>query len=611
MIISLRTDGTAVMLEPSHVYQGSNVANVYVMAPFPNTTVLQIGFTLPDGTSTSAPMTYVQDSENNLIVWQYTIAAAITNVAGAASVSVTATTTTGQIIASQSIPFTIEETTLPVLPDVPSQDEWELITKYIQQNSAAIATLQGQISAIEADVATANENAATALTTAQSAETTANQAAATANGFAAQIAEANTNASAAVTTANQAASEVGQYTQQIAEANANASEALDKATQAEQTVGTFETALDEANTNASNAVSTANAAQQTANQAASEVGQYTQQIETANSNASAAVATANGAATTAQQAESTAQSAQTGVNNLVNGTTSAGNANQLGGVAASSYAQLSQVVRTDTNQELSENQKHQALVNLSVPITDVVKLSRDTKILLYTWDKTAFPGSATCFKIDMYGAGDYGTAGIATYVVKGNNGSICGYLINDNNTYGYCPTIYTYANGNDINLYIEVPDFVDTCSLVITQDYAFKNNVINSIPLLNQAVTDYSGTLISSSRNEVIIGYAPVFAVDPTTLAPSTDNGWTEGNPASILPSNGLYWVAAVGTSPSVTLNAWRTLLSYDGSQGDCLMPTNQTFTVKCEATTSGFTFTEQTSGSSIIMTTVWYKQIL
>ena len=175
MIISLRADGTATMLEPSHVYQGSNIADVYVIAPFPNTTVLQVGFTLPNGTTASAPMTYVQDSENNLVVWQYTIAEAITNEAGAASVSITATTQTGQVIASQSVLFTIEETTLPVLPDVPSQDEWELITKYIQQNSANIAKLQGQISTIEEDVATANDNASEALSTAQSAEQTAQQ----------------------------------------------------------------------------------------------------------------------------------------------------------------------------------------------------------------------------------------------------------------------------------------------------------------------------------------------------------------------------------------------------------------------------------------------------
>lgn len=180
MLISLRSDGTAVMLDPSHVYQGSNIVNVYVSAPFPNTTVLQIGFTLPNGTSVpataSAPMTYVQDPENNLVVWKYTIAAAITNEAGAASVSITATTQTEQVIASQSIPFTIEETTLPVLPDTPSQDEWTLVLQYIQANSANIATLQGQISTIEEDVATANDNASEALSTAQSAEETAQSA---------------------------------------------------------------------------------------------------------------------------------------------------------------------------------------------------------------------------------------------------------------------------------------------------------------------------------------------------------------------------------------------------------------------------------------------------
>lgn len=206
MIISLRSDGTATMLEPSHIYQGSNIVNVYVIAPFPNTTALQVGFTLPNGTTASAPMTYVQDSENNLVVWQYTIAAAITNEAGAASVSITATTTTGQVIASQSIPFTIEATTLPVLPDVPTQDEYTLILQYLQQNSAKIATLQGQISAIEADVDTANENASAAVSTANAAQTTAQTALTTANGLAASIAQANTNASEALSTANQAAS---------------------------------------------------------------------------------------------------------------------------------------------------------------------------------------------------------------------------------------------------------------------------------------------------------------------------------------------------------------------------------------------------------------------
>ena len=222
MLISLRADGTAEMLLPSHVYQGSNVANVYVTAPFPNTTVLQVGFTLPNGTTASAPMAYVKNSDG---IWQYTIAAAITNEAGAASVSITATTQTGQVIASQSVPFTIEETTLPVLPDTPSQDEYTLILQYIQQNSANIATIQGQISTIEEDVATANANASAAVSTANAAQQTAEEAQTTANGFASQIAQANANASAAVDTANQAASEVGQYTAQISEANANASAA--------------------------------------------------------------------------------------------------------------------------------------------------------------------------------------------------------------------------------------------------------------------------------------------------------------------------------------------------------------------------------------------------
>lgn len=216
MIISLRSDGTATMLEPSHVYQGSNIVNVYVIAPFPNTTVLQVGFTLPNGTKVSAPMTYVQDSENNLVVWQYTIAAAITNEAGAASVSITATTTTGQVIASQSVPFTIEETTLPVLPDVPSQDEYTLILQYIQQNSANITTIQGQISTIEEDVATANTNASAAVSAANEAQETANQAQQTAN-------EAQTTAQQIQDTA-QSAVDIAQDATSAAESAQNSAE---------------------------------------------------------------------------------------------------------------------------------------------------------------------------------------------------------------------------------------------------------------------------------------------------------------------------------------------------------------------------------------------------
>lgn len=215
MLISLRADGTAVMLLPSHVYQGSNVANVFVTAPFPNTTVLQVGFTLPNGTKVSAPMAYVENSDG---IWQYTIAAAITNEAGAASVSITATTTTtpGQVIASQSIPFTIEETTLPVLPDVPSQDEYTLILQYIQQNSAKIATLQGQVSVVEEDVATANSNASAAVTTANEAQQTANEAQETAN-------EAQTTAQQIQDTA-QSAVDIAQDAKSAAESAQNSAE---------------------------------------------------------------------------------------------------------------------------------------------------------------------------------------------------------------------------------------------------------------------------------------------------------------------------------------------------------------------------------------------------
>lgn len=547
MLISLRSDGTAVMLLPSHVYQGSNVANVFVTAPFPNTTVLQVGFTLPNGTTASAPMTYVQDSENNLVVWQYTISSAITNEAGAASISITATTQTGQVIASQSVPFTIEETTLPVLPDTPSQDEWTLVLQYIQQNSANIATLQGQVSSIEETANTANENASTALSTAQSAQQTAAEAQTTADGLASSIEQANTNASAAVQTANQAASEVGQYTAQIAEANQNASEALNKATQAEQTVGTFETALNEANTNAENAVSTANAAQQTAEAAQTTANGLSAQIEAANTNASAAVSTAQGAETTAQQAETTVQA-------IVDGTTPAGNANQLGGVAAASYAQL-----------VTQN-------------VDTSQFSDLQGMYSYFYSK-----KSNSFRY------------FSAYGVQSGNTIL-------NNILGYPP----YTNNNSLRLAFEIMTNQEYGFIVkITCVNPFENDIYVRYLKGEFEISDYIGITPWQTQSNLL-------SIDPTKLTPSTANGWTEGTPSSALPAAGNYYVAIVVTPASSSpVTSSIGLLPYTGAIGAAFLSTGENI-INCFATSSGFVFIDPATSEPIADTvsTVWYKQI-
>ena len=615
MLISLRSDGTAVMLLPSHVYQGSNVANVFVTAPFPNTTALQVGFTLPNGTTASAPMTYVQDPENNLVVWQYTIAAAITNEAGAASVSITATTQTGDVIASQSIPFTIEATTLPVLPDVPSQDEWTLVLQYLQQNSANIAILQGQISTIEADVATANDNASEALSTAQSAEETAQSAEETANGYASQIKTANDNASEALETANQAESSAASNTAAIegivsGTTTVAKSDSANSATSAENATNdgdgnnikdTYATKTELSTGNAN----TLAAAQNYTNQALSnysiieivqtlpETGDtgkiylvpkadstsgdlYSEYLWNGSawefigtvSATSGTTIKVNGVSQIEVDFDSDPQTQitanATAISNIVDGTTtvpnatkatqdgngnniqntyakqtgtypnmtvgnatnadSAGNASQLGGVDAASYAQLS------SGQTFTGNNYFAANIRKVLPST-----------------------------------GNFGVE----FGFEDRKGNFkAGFGVFGNNNTGTTNVGYAWIGSSSSSPWLRInPD----------------------------------GSLVSPIS---------ILQIDPATLTPSTANGWTEGTTSSVLPSAGEYLVyaeyAPSGTTPTIYYTG---TIVYDGTQGGGVL-TDGFNLYSVTVNSSGFTFIKSApSISEANVTSVYYKK--
>ena len=709
MFISLNSDGTAVMLLPEHVYQGSNVANVFVTAPFPNTTVLQVGFTLPNGTTASAPMTYVENSDG---IWQYTIAAAITNEAGAASVSITATTTTGQVIASQSIPFTIEKTTLPVLPDTPSQDEYTLILQYIQQNSANIATLQGQISTIEADVATANDNASEAVSTANAAQTTAQTALTTANGLAASIAQANTNASEALSTANQAASAAASNATAIANI-VNGTTTVAKADSANSATNATNATNDGNGNNIANTyatkteLSTGNAdtlaaAQNYTNQALAnysiieivqtlpETGDtgkiylvpkadstsgdlYSEylwngtewelvgtvsatsgttikvngvsQIEvdftsdpqtqiTANStaisnivdgtttvpNATKATQDGNGnviattyATVTALDSETSArQSADTtlqnNINAIVNGTTPAGDSDKLGGVVAESYAQLSQVVRTDSAQSLTDGQKQQAQQNLVIHNNARLSSAGWYRILklngrgIYeiSLNKTYINTVPIPTKIFVsYGWRDYNGYFI-TSIGGGDRAVTKVRLSKDSSQNVYVDIYYDYQLAEIVSYTASGYSLLDTFTNFEAVDFTAVSGDITelvSIDLLKGINT--TGGLYQNG--------APVLAVDPTTLTPSTDNGWTQGTASSKLPSAGVYLMVIKPTA------SWSTavfIMFYNGSGTGGAATVDTTYGQPVSVVLNSAGFSISATGDSFTIEKVWFKKI-
>lgn len=188
MEIFINTQGTATKLSPQHVYQGTNVSQINLYAPFPSQTSLSVAFMLPDGTTTPYyPMTFTgitSDEAEGINLWQYVMPFAITQDAGAARVAFLATFNENGTAAQQTsayVDFTIEQSALPVLPDEPTPDVWTQILSYLSAQDTKIAAIQSDVADIEQVADEANTNAGIALTTANEANTTATQAKTTAN----------------------------------------------------------------------------------------------------------------------------------------------------------------------------------------------------------------------------------------------------------------------------------------------------------------------------------------------------------------------------------------------------------------------------------------------
>ena len=104
MVIFLNLDGSCENVTPQKVYQGSNnVTEITVVAPFPSTTVMQIGFVLPDGLywETSEHARYVlmefvpQETVSGVNVWKFILPFSVTAQQGDLYIAVNATTTDG------------------------------------------------------------------------------------------------------------------------------------------------------------------------------------------------------------------------------------------------------------------------------------------------------------------------------------------------------------------------------------------------------------------------------------------------------------------------------------------------------------------------------------
>lgn len=171
MVIYIKSDGTTQVVSPEHIYQGSSVNTITLVTPFPSTVAMQVGFRLPDGSVEQyKPMQYVDTVINGVAVSAYTyqLSAAITAQIGTVGIAFCALFSNGKQT-SYLANIEVEKSILPELPPTPSEDVYDLIIKYLQENSADIEKMQKEIIVISTKANSAYNIAAHARVTANEA----------------------------------------------------------------------------------------------------------------------------------------------------------------------------------------------------------------------------------------------------------------------------------------------------------------------------------------------------------------------------------------------------------------------------------------------------------
>lgn len=150
MIVFLNLDGTARIVSPERVFQGSSVNIVSAIYAGASNTSLQIAFTLPNKVVTQyAPMSYNVASQEELAgVWEYKIPSTVTEKAGTVGMTICATLPDGKQT-SYNLTFNVEYAVLPELPPTPDQNVYDLILQYLAENQSRIVNLDTRVTDLE------------------------------------------------------------------------------------------------------------------------------------------------------------------------------------------------------------------------------------------------------------------------------------------------------------------------------------------------------------------------------------------------------------------------------------------------------------------------------
>ena len=275
--------------------------------------------------------------------------------------------------------------------------------------------------------------------------------------------------------------------------------------------------------------------------------------------------------------------AQSDISDIVSGTQTVGKATQdaNGNVIDTTYAKLSQVVRTDAAQSLTDEAKSIAQRNMlsfkesAMGSTNTAGWYQVAALLDITPTEITIQGSyynvppntVKIFAIRSYAD----TMMIAAFSDGSNIYQKVRIRYPNNESIAYID-VYMRANtDNPTNIYVtpyrrvndtKVRAYATDMTYIGTEDKPSDTTTV-IVDIINGINT--TGTIYQQG--------APVFATDPSKLEPSTANGWTQTTATGTLPSAGVYMIA-FNHLPSQSMPWYYNpaILVYDGSSGSCIV---------------------------------------
>ena len=270
------------------------------------------------------------------------------------------------------------------------------------------------------------------------------------------------------------------------------------------------------------------------------------------------------------------------INDIVSGAQTVGKAkaDQKGNVIDTTYAKLSQVVRADAAQSLTDEQKNTIAQNIERNAERIANNGLGWYNIL-TADVTGY------FVADLSVVSSYSKSeptevkiiAIGGYTISGlteTRASITCFSAGALSPYVSRVRVRSIEGQICIDIYIPFNTRLYSNNMkVLLNSWETANNTMPQVQPFTFVGTEDGTDNVSiceviqkgiSTNGQIYQQGAPVFATDPSKLAPSTSNGWTQTTATGSLPSAGVYLVSAAVNNNGVPRELLQCIMVFDGT---------------------------------------------